>query len=104
MARNTDESQGQNADPETHASGIHSINDLDAGLVENDEERKEKGGEDEEGSDHAYEKPDEKSVCDERIFMEERAAGSPYWQTRTLLKTLVCQEGTTGRTSQPLRV
>ena len=68
MARNPDESQGQNADPETHASGIHSINDLDAGLVENDEERKEKGGEDEEGADHAYEKPDEKRVCDERNF------------------------------------
>ena len=33
MARNPDESQGQNADPETHASGIPSINDPVVGLV-----------------------------------------------------------------------
>ena len=33
MVRNPDESQGQNSDPETHASGIPSINDPVVGLV-----------------------------------------------------------------------
>ena len=66
MLRSPDESQGQKADPETHASGIPSINCPVAGLMVHDAERKEKGGADEEREDFANEKPDEKNVKNRR--------------------------------------
>ena len=45
MVRNPDESQGQNADPETHASGIPSINDPVVGLVVGEDTVKKDGEE-----------------------------------------------------------
>ena len=64
MVRNPDESQGQSADPETHASGIPSINDPVFGLVvsvntvkEDGEERlrNAKGGDVDKTSDEKHE-------------------------------------------------
>ena len=104
MLRIPDESQGQNADPETHASGIPSINVPDVGLVERDAERKEKEGKTRNTLTMRRRKRTGKKASTSAKFMEERAADSPYWQTRTLLKTLVCQERTWGERTKCPRV